>query len=319
MSKQVEMKEILSAIQLPTKLTNNRTVLTVLAIAGLREKDSWTKVIEEYKRTNDIIQFINQYYPNKGGTAKTPYAPNTRETIRDDSIAPLCDLAILEQNGAKSQSGNHGYRLTKETANLFRSYGTDEWNDELEFFLSTHKTYSQLYQQARNVDKGLPVQFDGHTFSLVRNPHNKLQIDILSQFAPRFVPNAKLLYIGDTKKRKIVEDKELFAELNLPSIDYSIMPDIVLYSEARKWLLFIEAYTSTGEMSAERVSKIRRYCSSVDSSIQRIFVTAFPTMAKCKAKLLNIAWETEVWVAEEPDHMIHLDGIKFISGYGVDD
>jgi type II restriction enzyme len=31
--------------------------------------------------------------------------------------------------------------------------------------------------------------------------------------------------------------------------------------------------------------------------------------------LADLAWETEAWVANNPDHMIHLDGEKFLGPY----
>lgn len=315
MSKQIEMAEILKAIKLPPKLSNRRAVLTMLALAGLREKDSWIRVSEEYKGPNAIILFVNENYPNKGGTDDRPYAINTRESFRDETITPLCELSILEKNGMQSQSGNHAYRLTKETANLFRSYGTTEWDDELQFFLETHKTYSELYAQVRRVDKGLPITFAGNSFTLTRSAHNKLQADILNEFAPRFAPDSKLLYIGDTKNRKLVEDEKMFAWLGLPPIDNSLMPDVVLYNERHSWLLFVEAYISSGPMSVERVTKLKRYCKNIRRGIEPIFITAFHDMKICKSKLLEIAWEKEIWVAEEPDHMIHLNGTRFLPAH----
>ena len=75
------------------------------------------------------------------------------------------------------------------------------------------------------------------------------------------------------------------------------------------------AYTSTGELTIERVSKIKEYCKDCPKDIEIIFVTAFQTMKKCQQKFLSIAWDTEIWVAEEPTHMIHKNGNKFLDAH----
>ena len=152
-------------------------------------------------------------------------------------------------------------------------------------------------------------------FHLKRSAHNKLQAAILEEFVPIFVPGAKLLYIGDTKKRELVKDVEFLNELNITVLEHAMLPDLILYQEEKKWLLFIEAYTSTGELTIERVSKIKEYCKDCPKDIEIIFVTAFQTMKKCQQKFLSIAWDTEIWVAEEPTHMIHKNGNKFLDAH----
>lgn len=312
-----EMKQILEKLQMPTKLKNTRTILTLLAIAGVKEKSKWSQVEENYSRTHDMIVFMNENYPNKGGTDKKRggYSENSRETIRDDSVAPLCNIAVLEHNGAKSQSEKSSYRLTKEFAILLRAYGTENWQEEVDYYLATHQTYEEKYSQIRQIDKGMSVIYNGEEFQLKRSPHNKLQLAILEEFVPIFAPGARLLYIGDTKKRELVRDSGLLEQLKIKVLDHAMLPDLILYHEERKWLLFIEAYTSTGELTIERVDKIKSYCEECPKDIEIIFVTAFQTMKKCQQKFLSIAWDTEIWVAEEPTHMIHKNGNKFLGAH----
>lgn len=319
-SKMNEMHDILEQLQMPAKLKNTRTILTLLSIARVKEKSKWSQVEESYSRTHDMIVFMNTNYPNKGGTdeKRGGYSENSRETIRDDSVAPLCNIAVLEHNGAKSQSEKSSYRLTKEFAILLRAYGTDNWHEEVDFYLSTHQTYEEKYSQIRQIDKGMSVIYNGEEFRLKRSAHNKLQAAILEEFVPIFAPGARLLYIGDTKKRELIKDAGVLEQLNVKVLDHAMLPDLILYQEQRKWLLFIEAYTSTGELTVERVEKIREYCKECPSDIEIIFVTAFQTMKKCQQKILSIAWDTEIWVAEEPTHMIHKNGDKFLGAHTVE-
>lgn len=60
-----EMREILEVLQMPSKLKNTRTILTLLAVARVKEKSKWSQVEESYARTHDMIVFMNEYYPNK--------------------------------------------------------------------------------------------------------------------------------------------------------------------------------------------------------------------------------------------------------------
>lgn len=315
-----EMYQILEQLQMPAKLKNTRTILTLLSVAKVKEKSKWAQVEESYSRTHDMIAFMNANYPNKGGTdeKRGGYSENSRETIRDDSVAPLCNIAVLEHNGAKSQSEKSSYRLTKEFAILLRAYGTESWQEEVDFYLSTHQTYEEKYSQIRQIDKGMSVIYNGEEFQLKRSAHNKLQAAILEEFVPNFVPGARLLYIGDTKKRELIKDGGLLEQLNVKVLDHAMLPDLILYAEERRWLLFVEAYTSTGELTVERVEKIKEYCKECPSDIEIIFVTAFQTMKKCQQKFLSIAWDTEIWVAEEPTHMIHKNGDKFLGAHTVE-
>jgi type II restriction enzyme len=44
----------------------------------------------------------------------------------------------------------------------------------------------------------------------------------------------------------------------------------------------------------------------------KVYVSAFPDFAEFRKHMKEIAWETEVWIAEFPDHMIHYNGERFL-------
>lgn len=301
-SKVQEMQSILEQLKLPKKLQNERTALIMLALAGIIEKSKWKQVSEEYMRTHDLRIFINENYGKD-------YKENTRETFRKDSLKPLCDAAIVENNGAITNSPKSMYRLTKETAKLLRMFGNEYWQDELEYFLQTHQTLEEIYEQKKTIDKSTSI-VDGIELEFKRSPHNKLQKAIIEEFATRFAKNAKLLYVGDTADKYLYINKDKIKELGIDIFDNAALPDVVLYDEEKNWVYFIEAVTSVGPMSAERVFKIKKSCENCEAGL--IFVTAFQNMKKCKEKILEIAWDTEIWIADNPDHMIHLNGDKFL-------
>lgn len=303
MDKVTAMQEILEQLRVPTKQQNERTALIMLALAGLTKKSKWKDTTENYYRTHDLRLFINENYD------KT-YKENTRETFRKDSLKPLCNAAIIETNGVITNSPKTAYRLTRETARLLRSYGTDHWEDELKEFQETHKTLEAIYDQKKLVEK---TAFRVNETPLVfkTSPHNRLQKAVLEEFIPRFAgEKTQLLYVGDTADRNLYFDKEKIKKLNIDVFENAALPDIVVYDPERDWVYFIEAVTSVGPMSPERVHNIKKYCENCTSGL--IFVTAFQTMKKYKEFISDVAWDTEIWIAEMPDHMIHLNGDRFM-------
>ena len=88
------------------------------------------------------------------------------------------------------------------------------------------------------------------------------------------------------------------------------MPDVVLYREDRDWVYFIEAVTSVGPMDAKRIIEIEAMTENVTAG--KIFVTAFMDFKTFKSFSESLAWETEVWIADLPEHMIHMDGDRFL-------
>lgn len=296
------MQDILVELQVPKRQQNERTALIMLALAGLKEKDKWKNTTEDYMRTHDLRIFINECYDKD-------YKENTRETFRKDSLKPLCNAAILENNGAITNSPKTMYRLTKETAKLLRLRGTEHWEDELHHFLETHKTLEEIYDQKKEIDKSNSI-IDGIEIQFKRSPHNKLQKAILEEFATRFAKGAKLLYVGDTAERYLYIDTEKIKELGIEVFKDAALPDIVLYDEEKKWIYFIEAVTSVGPMTPERVYRLRESCKNCEAG--QVFVTAFQSMKKYKEMIAEIAWDTEVWISDLPDHLIHLNGDRFM-------
>ena len=156
----------------------------------------------------------------------------------------------------------------------------------------------------------MPVKINGKDFTFSLGKHNQLQKAIIEEFAPRFAPNAECLYVGDTIQKDLVKRKERLKELGFSITLHDKMPDVVLYCEDKKWLYFVEAVTSVGPMDSKRIQEISAMTSEVVAG--KIFVTAFLDFQTYKKFASELAWETEVWLACLPDHMIHLNGDKFL-------
>jgi hypothetical protein len=122
-----------------------------------------------------------------------------------------------------------------------------------------------------------------------------------------------LLYLGDTAKKHVVFVADELAKLNIGITEHDKLPDIVLYDARKNWLFLIEAVTTHGPVDPERQAKIE--ATLAECPAERVYITAFLEKADFRDYLADIAWETEVWIAESPDHMIHFNGQKFLGPY----
>jgi type II restriction enzyme len=102
---------------------------------------------------------------------------------------------------------------------------------------------------------------------------------------------------------------EQLIKLGIPVTEHDKLPDIILYLPPQNWLYLIEAVTSHGPMTPKRIVELKGMLSNCNAG--KIFVTAFLSFTEFRKQLRNIAWETEVWIAEEPEHLIHFNGDRF--------
>ena len=300
MDKIEQVRKLLKAIGLPQYQQSNICALTILGMANLKEDTPWTKASNEWIRIHDIIAFINDNY-NKS------YAENSRETFRKQAIHHFRTAAIVEDNGKATNSPDYRYRLTEEFLKVIRKI--DVSNRPLKTFVRNHHSLIEIYASKRKITK-MPVKINGNDFTFSPGKHNQLQKAIIEEFAPRFAQNAECLYVGDTIQKDLVKNEERLKELGFIITLHDKMPDVVLYRADKDWIYFIEAVTSVGPMDPKRIQEIAEMTDGVKAG--KIFVTAFLDFKTYKKFSEKLAWETEVWLAEMPDHMIHMNGNKFL-------
>jgi len=197
------------------------------------------------------------------------------------------------------------YKITPDVLELLRSVNTPEWKNNLGEYLKTHETLTAGYAMERN-QKLVPVQISSEQkIDLSPGKHSELIRDIIEKFAPRFVPGCRLVYVGDTGDKWGYYDEELLSFLGVKVDVHGKMPDVILYYPKRKWLVLAEAVTSHGPVDGKRHSELATLFA--DSTAGRVYVTAFPNRSFMGRYLGEIAWETEVWVADAPSHLIHFN------------
>ena len=251
-------------------------------------------------RIHDIIAFVNKNYG-------VEYKENSRETFRKQALHQFRIAAMVEDNSKATNSPNYKWRLTEEFVEVLRSiHSTDE---ALLKFKQNHQSLKEIYASKKKMKK-MPVKINGADFTFSTGKHNQLQKAIIEEFAPRFAPNSECLYVGDTIQKDMVKNEEMLSALGFEITLHDKMPDVVLYCADKDWLYFIEAVTSVGPMEPKRIREIAEMTDKVSAG--KIYITAFLDFSTYKKFSQSLAWETEVWIAEMPDHMIHLNGDKFL-------
>jgi adenine-specific DNA-methyltransferase len=122
-----------------------------------------------------------------------------------------------------------------------------------------------------------------------------------------------VLYVGDAGDKFIINETQKFREIGIDLDPHGKMPDVVIYYQQQDWLILIEAVTSHGPVNLKRHNELRKLFQSSNKGL--VFMTAFPSRKDMTRYLAEISWETEVWVADQADHLIHFNGERFLGPY----
>ncbi len=310
MSKREDALEILKSLGLARQQQNERSCLTLLALAGLSEDDPWSKTSRPLHRIWDIMGWMKDKYGKE-------YAANSRETIRRQTVHQFEQARLINRNpddpSRPTNSGDTRYQLTEDAAGVFRAFGNRNFSKKCDEFLKRHGSLTEAYARARKLLR-VPVTLpDGSKVELSPGVHNELQRLIVQDFAPRFAPGSVVIYLGDTAKKRLLVATDILKKLNIPEMNHDKLPDVVLWDKKRNWLFLIEAVTTHGPVSPKRHAELESMLK--DCSAGRVYVTAFVDFTSFKKYASEIVWESEVWLAEFPDHMIHFNGDKFLGPY----
>ena len=313
MTKLDEARDVLRQLGFPRAQHNERSGYTLLALLDLKEEQGWDEASNPLMGITPIMKWMGDAYGKK-------YAPNSRESVRRQTIHQFLAAGLVIENPDKTgrpiNSGDYAYQISPEALQLLRLFGTPKWSNALTEYLGSHEVLVAKYARQREMVK-VPVALPGgKKITLSAGEHSELIKAIIEEFAPRFAPGSQLVYAGDTGEKMGYFDERLLASLGVTIDSHGKMPDVVLYYQDKDWLLLVEAVTSHGPVNAKRHEELMRLFE--ESTIGLVYVTAFPTKQFMGKYLTEIAWETEVWVADAPTHMIHFNGIRFLGPYTSD-
>lgn len=305
-----EAMEILKSLGFGPKQSNEVAAYTFLALLDLAANVPWNTASNPLRGITPIIEFIAKTYGVK-------YAPNTRETIRDEAVKYFVETGLLLRNpdnpSRPTNSGKTVYQVELTALALARAFGTKTWPAQLKEYLANRAKIRRAVERERNLAR-VPVKLpSGKTVTLSPGGQNPLIKQIIEWFCPRFTPGATVVYIGDAESKFLHLEAAYLEDLGVIIEPSAKMPDVVVHDAKRNWLLLIEAVTSAGTVDWKRRNELKGLFKGCQAGL--VFVTAFETRRAMQSFLPQISWETEVWVAEDPDHLIHFDGERFLGPY----
>lgn len=245
------------------------------------------------------------------------YAPNTRETVRRQSMHQFIQAGVATYNpdnpSRPVNSPYAVYQICAELLAVLKTYGTARYAEKLEEYLSVRQILAKMYAKVREMAM-VPLKVkDGIEIALSAGDHSLLIKAIVEEFAPRFIACGQLVYIGDTGDKYGYFDVELLARLGVVLDNHGKLPDVVVYSAKNNWLFLIESVTSHGPVDSKRHTELEKLFNACTAG--RVYVSAFANRKLFMKYIEVIAWETEVWIANAPTHMVHFNGPRFLGPY----
>jgi len=306
---------ILDALGIPVNGTPRRLecmAMAFLACSNIKSKKDFQKaksLKDEYHlKSRDVVDFVNKHF--KESISRGSYDDIRRKDLKFLTLADI----ILESNPeASKNSPTRGFGLNPDYIEVIQSYGTKSWDKNLKSINSASKSLKEKLERKREISKVKVTLPSGLELKLSKGEHNDLQKAIIQEFLPRYGFESEVLYLGDTSKKYLHLNEEALKELGFFKISDDLLPDILAYSSTKNWLYLIEAYHSTGQISETKLLQFKEMTKSCKAEI--IYVTAFLDRDSFRKVASTIAWETEVWIADNPDHLIHFNGDKFLGPY----
>lgn len=305
-------EQILKDLGVPDQYNSELMRLSFLTLLNMNDSTHWALASNnQLLRIHDVMVYIKRVFDKE-------YAENSRETLRKRVMRVLEQATVIVRNLDDStrptNSGKTNYSITLESLKVIRSFGQKQYEVFLKEFIAENGSLAVKYARVRELHR-IPLIIEGKELTLSSGDHNQLQKDIIEEFASRFAHGAKLLYLGDTADKYIHVDKETLESIGIPisENDKLQLPDVVFYDPIKNWIYLVEAVTTHGPIDQKRIHDLEVMFEKCPA--EKIYITAFPDRKTFRKYVAEIAWETEVWISEEPDHMIHFNGDKFMGPY----
>jgi type II restriction enzyme len=305
---------ILESLGLDAERSNERSALVLLALLRLGPTTPWSDADAPTVGTRAIMDWIRDEYGIE-------YAPNTRETIRRFTLHQFVAAGLVIENPDDPErpvnSPRWCYQVTAQALPIIRACGTDDFGALLAEYLAEAPGLAAQYRAERQMQR-IPVTLpDGSPVTLSPGGQNTLIKQMVDEFCPRYAPGGQVLYIGDADEKWAVFREAELATLGVTVNQHGKMPDLVVYLPDKNWLILMEAASSHGPVDGQRHAELAHLFAGSTAGL--VYVSCFPSRAIMRKYLTQIAWETEVWCAEDPTHLIHFNGDRFLGPYDINE
>ena len=305
-----DTQQLLRALNFDPERCNERSALVLLALLDLPPDAPWTAATNPRLRVVEIMDWLRAHYDKD-------YAPNTRETIRRRTLHQFMEAGLVALNPDDPQrpinSPNNCYQVEASALALIQTFGQDDWDQALREYLAALPGLRDQYAKARELEM-IPVTTpDGRAVALTPGGQNVLLKDMIEEFCPRWTPGGEVLYVGDAGRDDPIFEEAALAALGVELDKHGKFPDLIVYLADRDWLVLMEAASSHGPVDAKRRDELSKLFADARPGL--VYVSCFPSRAELRKYLAEIAWETEVWCADNPTHLIHFNGERFLGPY----
>lgn len=305
-----EARAILKDLGFDAERHNERSALTFLALLGLRPEDPWFSATRELYGTRALMDWMRDEY-------QRTYAANSRETVRRFTLHQFAYVLLVEQNPDEPDrpvnSPKWCYAIHTEALDVARKFGTHEYRLALDLYLAKRPGLVTAYEAARDMHR-VPVALpNGDPLSLSPGGQNILIKSMVEDFCSYYTPGGEVLYIGDADQKWTVFQQERLAHLGVEVDQHGKMPDLVVYMLDKNWLVLMEAASTHGPVDSKRHGELAKLFDGSTAGL--VYVSCFPDRATMRKYLSDISWETEAWCADNPTHMIHFNGERFLGPY----
>lgn len=305
-----EAMEILRLLGFAQRQSNEGAAYVLLSLLDLKANAPWSASQNPLRGITPMISFIRERYG-------VSYAPNTRETIRDEAVKYFVETGMVLRNpdapDRPTNSGKTVYQVESSALALLRTFGTVAWDAQLTDYLIARDSIRSEIERHRTLAR-IPVKLpSGEIVTLSPGGQNPLIKAVIEEFCPRFVAGGTVAYIGDAEDKFLHLDATYLQGLGVVIAPSAKMPDVVVHDTSRDWLVLIEAVSTAGPVDGKRRKELKELFQGCRAGL--VFVTAFETRAVMQSFLSQISWETEVWIAANPDHLIHFNGERFLGPY----
>jgi type II restriction enzyme len=307
--KVLEARALLRAFGFDAERANERSALVLLALLHLGPSDDWSAAKNPMLGTRSIMDWIDEKYARK-------YAPNSRETVRRFTLHQFVEALLVLQNPDDPKrpvnSPKWCYQVHSDALSVIRTFGAPEFSSLESYILKVPGLKAQ-YSAARDLVR-IPVTLpNGEFVALSPGGQNVLIAQIIADFCAYFTPGGHVLYVGDADSKWAVFELETLSALGLSFDEHGKMPDLVVFLPDRNWLVLLEAASSHGPVDAKRRRELTELFSGTTAGL--VYVSCFPSRAELRRYVADIAWETEVWCADHPTHLVHFNGERFLGPY----
>ncbi len=306
-----EALAILKALSVPREQQNERSALALLALLGMTPGKRWNEAEAPMLGITEMMNVFGEQFGKR-------YAPNSRETVRRFTVHQFVQMGLVMANPDDPRrpvnSPDNRYQVAPTLLKFARTYGSPAWMDDLTGFLKNAEGLRRLHPREREMVL-IPVRLpNGTELRITAGGQNVLVKKIVEDFCPRFTPGGVVIYVGDTGDKQRHVESGYFERLGVQMDEHGKIPDVVVHLPEKNWLVLIEAVTSHGPIGLKRHNELKDLFKGARAGL--VFVTSFLTRRAMTKYLADIAWETEVWIAEAPSHIIHFNGERFLGPYG---